>query len=158
MHGVLTERQMEWCLERAGWRDREDIMRGRTPLFVPDGMTSLQTNEIGLRGEVFVALAEGRRRLNCTVFGATVYSGPDVGDWEVKTTRSRSAPLRLHERQATKQHARERRYLLVSNVGADCWIRGWISGHDLIVPENLRDMRYGRSYVAPSLTPYAPPS
>jgi hypothetical protein len=157
-HGRLTEAQMAWCLERAGWRDREDILRGRKPIFVPEGMTTLQTNEIGLRGEVFVALAEGKRRLNCTVFGRQVYNGPDVGAWEVKTTRSLTGPLCLSVRQSRHEGARQRPYLLVSNRGAECWIRGWQPGTELIQDANLKELRYGPAYVATELLPYEPPA
>lgn len=157
-YGILPQVTMEWCRKNAEIRNRENEIKGWTPRFVPAGMTSEDTHVVGIRGEVFVALAEGRTRLNCRLATERVDDGPDTGRWAVKTTGRRYGKLYVGTGQAHASGAKERDYLLVGSEGAEFWIRGWIPGAELIVPENLKRNCYGQAYVAPELAlrPYEP--
>lgn len=139
---------------------RDDACRraGRTSHRVALNRTDQEICIIGAMAEMAVSVAEHRPIMTELVLGRNfrqLTSRPDVGCWEVKYSGSRPPILSVPVHLLHKQNAEY--YLLVSGRPAEMMIIGWITADELFQRENIKQLKYSTSYVAPYLWPYFPP-
>jgi hypothetical protein len=122
--------------------------------------TDCDIHVIGALGEVAVALAEGKP-LRCPLVSGTRLRieapGPDVGDWQVKTTTINPPILMVPCFCRGQMH--DLKYLLCYAEPPRVTLVGWTWGAELFTDANVRPFRHYDAYVmtAGMLRPYVQP-
>lgn len=158
---VLSDAQVEYARRVAHARQESNERLGRSSALAGRRLNDSDTHVVGAICEVAVAVAEGRRRLGCSVHAGggfrSATGGDDVGPWEIKGTDRAFGRLLVpaddrwaHKR---KPHAR---YLLVRWLAPTAQIVGWQLGSVFLV-ESCIDRGNGLptpAFVAPWLWEY----
>jgi hypothetical protein len=121
---------------------------GRHSARVSKWRTDEEVQIQGAAGEVAVALAE-HRPINCIVCRgdevSTMARGPDVGEWQIKTT-AMNPPLLMVPKFCVSQQ-KDHKYLLCYAQLPKVVICGWAFASDLFREENVRAFPHYDAYV-----------